>query len=91
MQVRKVNIRRLCGTTSYINLTFIMHMLFSANLQNWTIHGLYWGSHKIHRPHVLEDSLNELLQWLSKGMISVSVSHSYPLSKVRPQILFLYM
>ncbi|KAJ3676642.1 hypothetical protein LUZ60_004054 [Juncus effusus] len=52
-----------------------------ALVKNWTVHGLYWGSYKIHKPHVLNDSLNELLQWLSKGMISVNVSHSYPLSK----------
>ncbi|KAJ4788287.1 Quinone oxidoreductase-like protein 2 [Rhynchospora pubera] len=52
-----------------------------ALVKNWTVHGLYWGSHKIHQPHVLNDSLNELLQWLSKGLISVNISHSYPLSK----------
>ncbi|KAK6916003.1 hypothetical protein RJ641_018864 [Dillenia turbinata] len=47
--------------------------------KNWTVHGLYWGSYKIHRPGVLEDSLNELLSWLAKGLITVNISHAYPL------------
>ncbi|XP_057458621.1 uncharacterized protein LOC130749299 [Lotus japonicus] len=52
-----------------------------ALVKNWTVHGLYWGSYKIHRPRVLEDSLKELLSWLARGMISVHISHSYPLSE----------
>ncbi|KAK6945610.1 Alcohol dehydrogenase-like, C-terminal [Dillenia turbinata] len=52
-----------------------------ALVKNWTIHGLYWGSYKIHRPGVLEDSLKELLSWLSKGLITVNISHAYTLSE----------
>ena len=52
-----------------------------ALVKNWTVHGLYWGSYKIHRPSVLEDSFKELLSWLAKGMISVHISHSYSLSE----------
>ncbi|XP_031375108.1 quinone oxidoreductase-like protein 2 homolog [Punica granatum] len=52
-----------------------------ALVKNWTVHGLYWGSHKIHRPAVLEESLNELLSWLSRGLITINVSHSYRLSE----------
>lgn len=52
-----------------------------ALVKNWTVHGLYWGSYKIHRPVVLEDSLKELLSWLAKGLISVHISHSYSLSE----------
>ncbi|PNX93377.1 quinone oxidoreductase-like protein 2 [Trifolium pratense] len=52
-----------------------------ALVKNWTVHGLYWGSYKIHRPVVLEDSLKELLSWLTKGLISVHISHSYSLSE----------
>ncbi|XP_031108267.1 quinone oxidoreductase-like protein 2 homolog [Ipomoea triloba] len=48
-----------------------------ALVKNWTIHGLYWGSHKIHRPAVLEDSLNELLSWLSRGLITINISHTF--------------
>ncbi|GAU42586.1 hypothetical protein TSUD_303020 [Trifolium subterraneum] len=52
-----------------------------ALVKNWTVHGLYWGSYKIHRPVVLEDSLKELLSWLAKGLISVHISHSYSLAE----------
>ncbi|XP_068642803.1 uncharacterized protein [Aristolochia californica] len=50
-----------------------------ALVKNWTVHGLYWGSYKIHRPEVLEDSLKELLSWLSRGLITIHISHSYSL------------
>ncbi|XP_058753148.1 uncharacterized protein LOC131626330 [Vicia villosa] len=52
-----------------------------ALVKNWTVHGLYWGSYKIHRPAVLEDSIKELLSWLAKGLISIHISHSYSLSE----------
>ncbi|KAK7317047.1 hypothetical protein RJT34_00954 [Clitoria ternatea] len=52
-----------------------------ALVKNWTVHGLYWGSYKIHRPHVLEDSIKELLSWLARGLISIHTSHSYRLSE----------
>ncbi|KAH9767636.1 PKS ER domain-containing protein [Citrus sinensis] len=48
-----------------------------ALVKNWTVHGLYWGSYKIHRPHVLEDSLRELLLWAAKGLITIHISHTY--------------
>ncbi|KAK3135906.1 hypothetical protein QOZ80_5BG0425040 [Eleusine coracana subsp. coracana] len=50
-----------------------------ALVKNWTIHGLYWGSHLVHQPAVLIDSLNELLSWLSKGLINVQISHTHRL------------
>nr|CAB3465597.1 unnamed protein product [Digitaria exilis] len=53
-----------------------------ALVKNWTIHGLYWGSYLTHRPQVLLDSLNELLSWLSKGLITVQISHRYRLAEV---------
>ncbi|CAI9091923.1 OLC1v1027044C2 [Oldenlandia corymbosa var. corymbosa] len=46
-----------------------------ALVKNWTVHGLYWGSYKIHRPAVLEDSLKELLSWLARGKITINISH----------------
>ncbi|KAG8390194.1 hypothetical protein BUALT_Bualt01G0058200 [Buddleja alternifolia] len=52
-----------------------------ALVKNWTVHGLYWGSHKIHQPRVLEDSLNELLSWLAKGLITIKISHTHCLSE----------
>lgn len=53
-----------------------------ALVKNWTVHGLYWGSYLTHRPQVLIDSLNELLSWLSKGLITVQISHCYRLVEV---------
>eukprot|EP01018_Ginkgo_biloba_P014727 Gb_29254 [translate_table: standard] len=50
--------------------------------QNWTVHGLYLGSYKIHQPEVLVNSMQELLSWFAKGMIHVNVSHTYRLSEV---------
>ena len=51
-------------------------------IQNWTVHGLYWGSHRMHQPGVLEDSVKEPLSWLSRGLIKIHISHSYNLSEV---------
>ncbi|XP_023550732.1 quinone oxidoreductase-like protein 2 homolog [Cucurbita pepo subsp. pepo] len=48
-----------------------------ALVKNWTVHGLYWGSYSIHRPQVLEESMTELLSWLSSGLIRVHISHIY--------------
>lgn len=55
-------------------------------IQNWTVHGLYWGSYRIHRPGVLEDSMKELLSWLARGLIEIHISHSYNLSEVRSSL-----
>lgn len=54
-----------------------------ALVKNWTIHGLYWGSYKIHRPSVLEDSLKELLSWLERGLITINLSHCFSLSEAK--------
>ncbi|XP_047960828.1 quinone oxidoreductase-like protein 2 homolog [Salvia hispanica] len=50
-----------------------------ALVKNWTVHGLYWGSHRIHQPRVLEDSVKELLSWLADGLLTVKISHTYSL------------
>ncbi|XP_048421279.1 quinone oxidoreductase-like protein 2 homolog isoform X2 [Pyrus x bretschneideri] len=50
-----------------------------ALVKNWTVHGLYWGSYKIHQPGVLEESLKELLSWVARGLISIRISHAYRL------------
>ncbi|XP_038723120.1 quinone oxidoreductase-like protein 2 isoform X2 [Tripterygium wilfordii] len=52
-----------------------------ALVKNWTVHGLYWGSYKIHQPNVLEDSIMELLSWMAKGLITIQISHTYCLSE----------
>ncbi|OMO89948.1 Alcohol dehydrogenase superfamily, zinc-type [Corchorus olitorius] len=52
-----------------------------ALVKNWTVHGLYWGSYRIHRPVVLEDSIRELLSWVEKGLITIHISYTYSLSE----------
>ncbi|KAM7253720.1 hypothetical protein ACFE04_031402 [Oxalis oulophora] len=52
-----------------------------ALVKNWTVHGLYWGSYKIHRPQVLEESLKELLSWAAQGLIKIHISHTYRLQE----------
>ncbi|KAJ6422278.1 hypothetical protein OIU84_027268 [Salix udensis] len=52
-----------------------------ALVKNWTVHGLYWGSYRIHRPVVLEDSIRELLSWVAEGRITICISHTYSLSE----------
>ncbi|KAJ0101584.1 hypothetical protein Patl1_06797 [Pistacia atlantica] len=54
-----------------------------ALVKNWTIHGLYWGSYRIHRPGFLEDSVKELLSWMARGLITVHISHTYSLSEAK--------
>lgn len=84
---------------TYVGLTYILSLKFSFKNnalmlvcylhQNWTVHGLYWGSYKIHRPGVLEESLKELLSWVARGLISVHISHAYRLTEVRNSYSFL--
>ncbi|EOY20220.1 GroES-like zinc-binding alcohol dehydrogenase family protein isoform 2 [Theobroma cacao] len=50
-------------------------------MKNWTVHGLYWGSYRTHRPAVLEDSIRELLSWVERGLITIHISHIYSLSE----------
>lgn len=52
-----------------------------ALVKNWTVHGLYWGSYRIHRPGVLEDSVRELLSWMARGLITIHISHTYSMSE----------
>ncbi|KAL3837833.1 hypothetical protein ACJIZ3_022424 [Penstemon smallii] len=52
-----------------------------ALVKNWTIHGLYLGGYVKHRPHVTQDSMRELLSWLTRGLITVNISHSFSLSE----------
>lgn len=67
----------------FLERYLLLAFLISFVLQNWTVHGLYWGSYAIHRPHVLEDSLKELLSWLARGLITIKISHTFSLSEVR--------
>lgn len=84
---------------TYVGLTYILLLKFwfknNALMlvyylhQNWTVHGLYWGSYKIHRPGVLDESIKELLSWVARGLISIRISHAYRLPEVRNSYSFL--
>ncbi|KZV51919.1 quinone oxidoreductase-like protein 2 [Dorcoceras hygrometricum] len=50
-----------------------------ALVKNWTVHGLYWGSYRMHRPPILEESLKELLSWLARGLITIKIFHTFRL------------
>ncbi|GLJ44914.1 hypothetical protein SUGI_0945610 [Cryptomeria japonica] len=52
-----------------------------ALIKNWTVHGLYWGSYRIHQPEVYGNSIQESLTWLAKGLIRINISHTYRLSE----------
>lgn len=57
--------------------------------QNWTVHGLYWGSHRLHQPDVFINSIKEPLSWLAKGAIKVNISHTFTLQEVRLKLVAL--
>lgn len=74
-------------SSAIADISVVIAYLLKSLWQNWTVHGLYWGSYKIHNPRVIEDSLKELLCWLARGSISVHISHSYRLSEVRNSLV----
>ncbi|PWA88290.1 quinone oxidoreductase [Artemisia annua] len=53
-----------------------------ALVKNWTIHGFYLGGTDAVKPGVTEESTNELLSWLARGLFTVNISHSYKLQQV---------
>jgi NADPH2:quinone reductase len=50
-------------------------------VKNWTVHGLYWGSYLQHKPEVIQESIQELLEMLGKGTLHVNVSHTFSLDQ----------
>ncbi|KAK9809173.1 hypothetical protein WJX72_010753 [[Myrmecia] bisecta] len=52
-----------------------------ALVKNLTFHGIFWGSYTLHRPRVLRQSLEQLVQWLAEGRIVVPISHKVPLDR----------
>ncbi|XVE86008.1 hypothetical protein DITRI_Ditri18aG0001500 [Diplodiscus trichospermus] len=53
----------------------------STLVKNWTVHGFFLGFYRRHRPAVFEDSIQELLSWMEKGLITIHISHAYSLSE----------
>ncbi|GJX60158.1 quinone oxidoreductase-like protein 2 [Tanacetum coccineum] len=58
-----------------------------ALVKNWTIHGFYLGGSEAVKPGVTEESTNELLSWLARGLFKVNISHSYKLQEVNRAFL----
>ncbi|MBA0727108.1 hypothetical protein Golax_000129, partial [Gossypium laxum] len=75
------SIHHMPNYATLTSLCIFKHVSHSS--QNWIVHGFYWGSYRIHQPAVLEDSVRELISWMEKGLITVHISHTYSLSKVR--------
>jgi hypothetical protein len=74
-------------------LNFVCSTFLATNevlflsVQNWTVHGLYWGSYFQHKPEVLRESTQELLEMLGKGTLRVNVSHTFSLDQVGSSVL----
>jgi NADPH:quinone reductase-like Zn-dependent oxidoreductase len=68
-------------------LNFVCSTFLATNevlllsVQNWTVHGLYWGSYLQHKPEVIQESIQELLEMLGKGTLHVNVSHTFSLDQ----------
>ncbi|GJS78816.1 quinone oxidoreductase-like protein 2 [Tanacetum coccineum] len=58
-----------------------------ALVKNWTIHGFYLRNFEAVKPGVTEESTNELLSWLARGLFKVNISHSYKLQEVNRAFL----
>lgn len=53
------------------------HML----VKNITVIGFYWGAYLNFAPHVLTDSMDELMDWYSKGLLKPHISNILPFEK----------
>ncbi|MEL6793336.1 MAG: NADPH:quinone oxidoreductase family protein, partial [Pseudomonadota bacterium] len=50
-------------------------------VKNLIVHGFYWGAYARIRPHVLTDSLKQLLRWYEEGRLKPHVSNILPLEQ----------
>lgn len=56
-----------------------------ANLllvKNLTAHGVFWGSYMTAEPATLAGGMHQVMDWLRQGMLTVHVSHRFPLEKL---------
>lgn len=83
----------LVGVLVGVLLNFVCSTFLATNevlllsVQNWTVHGLYWGSYLQHKPEVIRESIQELLEMLGKGTLRVNVSHTFSLDQVGSSVL----
>ncbi len=50
-------------------------------VKNITVHGIYWGGYLGYKPHVVTDSLAQLMTWYKEGKIRPHISHRFPLER----------
>jgi NADPH2:quinone reductase len=52
-------------------------------VKNIDIIGFFWGSYGRHKPHLMAESLHQLLRWFDEGKLKPHVSHRLPLSQAK--------
>jgi NADPH2:quinone reductase len=52
-------------------------------VKNIDIVGFFWGSYKRYKPHLMAESLDQLLRWFDEGKLKPHVSHRLPLAQVK--------
>jgi NADPH2:quinone reductase len=52
-------------------------------VKNIDIVGFFWGSYRRYKPHLMAESLDQLLRWFEEGKIKPHVSHRLPLAQVK--------
>ena len=52
-------------------------------VKNIDIVGFFWGSYRRYKPHLMAESLDQLLRWFEEGKINPHVSHRLPLAQVK--------
>lgn len=56
-----------------------------ANLvlvKNIDVIGFFWGSYRLHKPHLMGDSYQQLFRWFEEGKLKPHVSHRVPLARI---------
>jgi NADPH2:quinone reductase len=51
-------------------------------VKNIDIVGFFWGSYRRYKPHLMTESLDQLLHWFDEGKLKPHVSHRLPLGQV---------
>ncbi|MCK6449567.1 MAG: NADPH:quinone oxidoreductase family protein [Alphaproteobacteria bacterium] len=52
-------------------------------VKNITVHGVYWGAHRKHRPEKMPEEFAELFRWYTEGKLEPHVSHRFPLAEAK--------
>jgi NADPH2:quinone reductase len=52
-------------------------------VKNIDIVGFFWGSYRRYKPHLMAESLDQLLRWFDEGKLKPHISHRLPLGQVK--------